>query len=474
MLSGVAFLVMGNSFGFSNVTFFNLVPGFFVGGTMATIVSYLLQQNRKILLKRHEKELEAAVSLQKVMAGKIEAEKAARASQAQLAEIFTIAPEAIITTDSTGIIKLFNKSAERIFGYSAEYVRGKSIKMLMPERFRQTYRSFIKIYDYTIESNPSDNLGNEVIGLHKNGTEFPALSSVSKTRIDGEIIYTSMFRDMTKDRELEEQIRRSQKMDAIGQLTAGIAHDFNNILGIAMGNLELLKELNDEEKILRYVDPALRAIDRGTDITKKLLGVSRNDVTKIRICSVNEVIRDLKILIAKSLTASIRVDFDLSDDIWNVAIDPGDLEDALINLSLNARDAMPDGGTLTIKTENKTLDSNYVRRNAESREGDFVMISIADTGSGMKRKVKEKILEPFFSTKETGKGTGLGLSMVYGFVKRLGGHLEISSEVNKGSVFSLYLPRVSKRPDGLEHMNGDGRNTSAGSGAETTSLVDNE
>ncbi len=264
--------------------------------------------------------------------------------------------------------------------------------------------------------------------------------------IDGNIVRAAgIARDITDHKQMEQQVRRSQKMDAVGQLTGGIAHDFNNILGIVQGNLELLEALvGDNEKASKRVEMALKGVDRGVNITKKLLGFSSRDAQQALLGSVNDYVANLVNLIAKSLTASVKVETHLAEDLWTVAIDPGDFEDSILNLSLNARDAMHEGGTLIIETSNIVLDEKYVECNPSSRPGEYVMISVSDTGEGMTDDVRDKIFEPFFTTKDTGKGTGLGLSMVYGFVKRSEGHIKVYSAQGKGTTFRIYLPRCTE------------------------------
>lgn len=250
-------------------------------------------------------------------------------------------------------------------------------------------------------------------------------------------------RDITERKKLRKQVRRSQKMDAIGQLTGGIAHDFNNILAIILGNIELLQdEIEDNSLLAPRIDDAMKATLRGASLTSKLLAFSRKDASETKNVIVNDHIEGLKELVETSLTASITIETDLFEELWPVEIDSNDFEDAILNLSLNARDAMPDGGTLIIGTANKSLDQSYVDRNPGAVAGEFVMISISDTGVGMSSEVMEKVFEPFYTTKEQGKGTGLGLSMVYSFVERSRGHLKIYSEVGKGSVIRFYLPRA--------------------------------
>lgn len=285
--------------------------------------------------------------------------------------------------------------------------------------------------------------------------------------------YLGAGRDVTYNRQLEEQVRRAQKMKAVGQLTGGIAHDFNNILGIVQGNLELLEDLVfDNENALNRVSKAQKGILRGTDITRKLLGFSSKQAGEVRVTCINTFIKNIEDLIARSLTASINVETHIDEDLWSTAVDPGDLEDAFLNLSLNARDAMPDGGTLSIETANKVFDEGNMRLFPEIHAGEYVMISVSDTGMGMTSDIKDKVLEPFFTTKEQGRGSGLGLSMVYGFIQRSGGHINIYSELGKGTTVHLFLPR--SETSGADTSINDSKITDLPTGNETILIVDDE
>jgi len=256
--------------------------------------------------------------------------------------------------------------------------------------------------------------------------------------------------DTTRQRQAEEALRRSQKMEAVGQLTGGIAHDFNNMLGVIMAHAGILEEIvGDNADARKCLDAVIKSVERGAGLTRKLLGFSRAKPQEPKRVSVNDFIGGMEGLIRKSLTPAIRVESVLAADAWPVEIDPGDLEDAVLNLALNARDAMPHGGTLVIETANKVIDKTYVERNPGSTAGEFVMIAVSDTGTGMTREVVERVFEPFFTTKPEGKGTGLGLSMVYGFVRRSGGHAKIYSEPDEGTTVRLYLPRAQGRAERL-------------------------
>ncbi|MEP3245822.1 MAG: transporter substrate-binding domain-containing protein [Sneathiella sp.] len=274
---------------------------------------------------------------------------------------------------------------------------------------------------------------------------------------------------------LEQQLRHSQKMDAVGQLTGGIAHDFNNILAIILGNLELLHESLNKERdneAKGRIDAALMGTRRGADLTRKLLNFSRNDTEGAKCINVNEFVQNLEGLLKKSLTVTIDIEFELSDELWTVDVDPGDLQDALINLSINARDAMPEGGSLVFSTQNKILDTDYARLNPQAKAGEYVMLSVSDTGQGMSSDIKEHVFEPFFTTKAQGKGTGLGLSMVYGFVKRSQGHIEIYSEIDEGTTFKIYLPRAEQEK--RQRFKSQAREHNLPGGSESILVVDDE
>ncbi|MCG8492252.1 MAG: transporter substrate-binding domain-containing protein [Sneathiellales bacterium] len=279
-----------------------------------------------------------------------------------------------------------------------------------------------------------------------------------------------------KDNErLEQQLRHAQKMDAVGQLTGGIAHDFNNILAIIQGNLELLKEsMQDkpDDRTTGRVEAAFIGAKRGAELTRKLLNFSKNETQDTQRIKVNDFIRNLDELISKSLTVAINLQYDLQEDIWEVDANPGDLQDALINLSINARDAMPDGGSLVFESKNKTLGPEHLKFKPDAKPGKYVMIAVTDTGEGMPAEIQEKVFEPFFTTKSSGRGTGLGLSMVYGFVKRSGGFLDIYSEEGEGTVIRMYLPR--SRRSRQENEKKDRKIEVVPTGEETILVVDDE
>ena len=242
------------------------------------------------------------------------------------------------------------------------------------------------------------------------------------------------------------QLRQSHKMDAVGQLTGGIAHDFNNILGIIIGNLELLKyEISGNDEALKRVVTIDEVTQRAAVLVRQLLGFSRLQATDVVVININRLILDMDILIKRSITPEVEVELQLADSLWSTGINLGDFQDSLLNIILNAHDAMPNGGRLTIETSNCTLNAAYCSQNPNLVVGEYVKLSVSDTGTGITSEQQDKIYEPFYTTKEVGKGVGLGLSMVFGFITRSKGHIEVESEPRSGTTFHLYLPRAAEQ-----------------------------
>jgi PAS domain S-box-containing protein len=240
--------------------------------------------------------------------------------------------------------------------------------------------------------------------------------------------------------ELERRLAQSQKLEAIGQLTGGIAHDFNNLLTVIVGNADTLaEELTDRPEVLSLVDMIRTAGERGAELTRHLLAFARRQALEPRTVRPDKLVDDMHNLLRRTLGENIELAVDHAADVANVSVDPAQFESALLNLCINARDAMPGGGKLMIETDNVILDENYTERRADVVPGDYVRISISDTGTGMSAEDVARAFEPFFTTKARGQGTGLGLSMVYGFVKQSGGHVAIYSELGHGTVVTLYL-----------------------------------
>ncbi len=287
------------------------------------------------------------------------------------------------------------------------------------------------------------------------------------------IRFIGTTQDITERKQMEEALRRAQKMDAVGQLTGGIAHDFNNILSIIMGNLSLLKDqVKDEGKLLERITTIDGATHRAAELVKQLLGFSRRQETDVIVSNLNRIIEGMDNLIKRSVTPEIEVDEQLAENLWVTGINQGDFQDALLNLILNARDAMPSGGRLTIETRNCTLNAAFCAQHPNLVAGEYVQLSLSDTGEGMTAAQLGKIYDPFYTTKPTGKGTGLGLSMVFGFITRSKGHIEVQSILDSGTTFLLHLPRATE--EALPINNIDQQPKAVLEGSETILAVDDE
>jgi signal transduction histidine kinase/ActR/RegA family two-component response regulator len=262
-----------------------------------------------------------------------------------------------------------------------------------------------------------------------------------------------VYRDVSQAKETERQLRQAQKMDAVGQLTGGVAHDFNNILTVITGTIEILADAVAHEPHLAEVAAMIdQAAQRGADLTQHLLAFSRKQPLEARDTDVNTLITGAAKLLRPTLGEQIEIEAALEEDCWPALVDPGQLTAALLNLAVNARDAMPGGGKLTLESGNVILDETYAQAHGDVSSGPYVMIAVSDTGHGIPAAIRDKVFEPFFTTKDVGKGTGLGLSMVYGFIKQSGGHIKIYSEEGHGTTIKIYLPRAGEKAAWLSEM----------------------
>jgi PAS domain S-box-containing protein len=357
--------------------------------------------------------------------------------------------DGLITIDRHGIIQSYNRACVSLFEYTQEEVLGQNIRILMPEPYHSEHDRYIAAYLET--GTPRIiGIGREVMGRRKDGSTFPMELAVGESPQGGNHAFVGIIRDLTERREAEkqrEQLRQSQKMEAVGQLTGGLAHDFNNLLAIIIGNLDMLREIRAEDPVTdELVRDALESALRGADLTRRLLAFARRQPLQPEQVDINEVIGAIVRLLTRTLGENISIELALSANVWPVQIDRAQFEAVIANLATNARDAMPRGGSLLIATNNGRLDEAYAAAHADVASGDYVVIEVSDSGTGMPPEVLTRIFEPFFTTKDQGKGTGLGLSMVFGFMKQSGGHITVYSEFDKGTTFRLYLPRVVDAP----------------------------
>jgi PAS domain S-box-containing protein len=351
--------------------------------------------------------------------------------------------DAIVACDAEGRISYWNPAAARAFGWSAEEVIGKDLHaVLAPERYREEAQAAFRRFR---ESGQGAALGRtrEVEALRKDGREIPvevALSALTRT---GKGAALGILRDVSERKQIEERLRRSQKLDALGQLAGGVAHDFNNLLVVINGYTELAAEALPLGAPLRADIEQIRlAGQKASVLTRQLLAFGRKQVLKPAVLALNDVVKGLEEMLRRVIGEDVRLRTELAPDLGNVLADSSQVEQILLNLVANARDAMPGGGTLLIETSNAEIDAEQVRAHAEAKPGSYVVLAVSDTGCGMAPQTMARMFEPFFSTKPSGKGTGLGLSTVYGIVRQSGGHVDVRSEVGRGSTFRIYLPRV--------------------------------
>ena len=372
-----------------------------------------------------------------------QAQQALRESMARLTAVVETAVDGFILIDARGRILLFNPACERLFGYRAEEVFHENVKMLMPEKYSLHHDNYIRNFLQTGERKIIG-IGREVIGLRKDGSTFPMDLSVGEARQDGESIFVGIIHDLTGRKQTEEQLRQAQKMEMVGQLSGGIAHDFNNLLTVIVGNAEHLSEqLKSRQDLQRIADDICQAGERGAELTQRLLAFSRRQLLQPRAVDCHELLESMHKLLRRTLRENIEIEIAPNPDPILAFADRAQLESSVLNLALNAQDAMPDGGHLTLSIGVASLDDHYQSLHPEIEAGEYAMIAVTDDGVGMTAEVAARAFEPFYTTKEVGKGSGLGLSMVYGFAKQSNGHVSIYSEAGLGTTVRIYLPNVA-------------------------------
>ena len=409
------------------------------------------------------------------IAANVAAQQALLLKEREQEEILNSMIDAVISIDEGGAILSFNMAAENLFGYTYSEIIGKNVSQLMPNPFADTHDGYLQRYMQTGEARMLG-LGREVEGRHKNKKTFPMrlfiatlpLSSESRQRFIVSCV------DLTYIKQQEEQLRRSQKMEALGKLTGGIAHDYNNMLGVIIGYAELLiSHTADQPKLLDYANKIHYAGKRGAKLTNKLLSYSRKQSPEATQLDINALLQEQQDMLQKTLTVRIKLKIDLANEIWPIWLDSNDLIDTILNISINAMHAMHDmesGAQLTIQTRNLSLKGPDALSLGLDTD-DYVQLSLRDTGSGMNVSTKEKIFDPFFTTKQE-KGTGLGLSQVGAFVSRVKGAIKVYSELGTGSTFVLYFPRYNPT-DNEKTIEPDVEIVPA-SGQETLLVVDDE
>jgi len=376
-------------------------------------------------------------------------EKALKESEIKYRQIHSTAFDAILIADRHDRLVECNPSARRMFGYEAEEMVGLGVSELMPEKYREMHTNKVRHF---LETGVSTSMNRvlEMEGLKKDGTVFPIEIVLNTFIIAGERYFTGMIRDIAERKRNEEEkefiqtrLNQSQKMEAIGRFSGGIAHDFNNVLSAIRGNAELaLEDMKKDDPAHERLDAIVLSVMLAAKLTRQLMLFSRSQRFELVPLDINKTIEDLLVMIARLIGEDIAIKTELSPDVWIIEADEGTIEQVVMNLALNAKDAMPDGGTLSIKTRNVTVAGEDCKGIPEAHPGNVVCLTVSDNGGGMEKETLQRIFEPLFTTKEAGKGTGFGLSVVYSIVKQHGGWITVRSAPDKGTTFKIYMPAL--------------------------------
>jgi two-component system cell cycle sensor histidine kinase/response regulator CckA len=398
------------------------------------------------------------------------AERALRLSEERFAKAFHASPDSItIATLSEGRFIEVNDGFERLSGFSRQEAIGRSgleLGFWTSEEERARVASLLRAEGRIRDVH--------LTFRHRSGRLRSALLSAEIVELLGEPCMLAVVRDVTDQLALEQQLRHAQKMDAVGRLAGGVAHDFNNLLMVILGHNDLLLErLPEDSPLRRHAEEVRKAARRAASLTQQLLTFSRKQVSEPRIVNPADLVRSTSEMLRRLIGENIELVTHLPADLWRVKADPGQFEQVLVNLAVNARDAMPRGGRLSIEASNVMIDESYAQRHHDVQPGAYVLLAVSDTGTGMDAATQARLFEPFFTTKEPGKGTGLGLATVYGIIKQAGGFVWVYSEAGRGTTFKVYLPRGDAAPLAEPAVAGAPGATAAG-GTETILLVEDE
>ena len=394
------------------------------------------------------------------------------AQRAHLSSILATVPEAMIVSDEHGVITSFSAGASALFGYRSEEAIGRNVRILMPEPYRAEHDGYMDNYLRTGEARIIG-YGRLVQATTKDGKILPVELAVGEARADSRRIFTSFIRDLSSRQKMEQELRQSQKMEAVGQLTGGVAHDFNNILTAIIANLELLTPMLADPDQRELAGEAQGAAQDGAKLAAQLLAFARRQPLNPKPTDVGRHVSGFSELLRRTLGEAIELRISVPAETHLSVVDGAQLQNAVLNLAINARDAMPRGGQLGIDISDARLDADYAQMYPEVRTGRYVLITVTDTGTGMSEEVRQKAFEPFFTTKPVGAGTGLGLSMVYGFVKQTGGHIQLYSEPGNGTSVRIYLPHAEAAQIDLAHAH-EGQGPDLPKGFETILLVEDD
>jgi PAS domain S-box-containing protein len=369
-----------------------------------------------------------------------QAERDVSERDARLAAFFETAVDGIVTIDERGTVETFNPAAVRMFGYEVEEVVGQNISMLMPAPYHEEHDGYLDRYLATGERRIIG-LGREVLGLRKDGTTFHLNLSVAEMRIGDRRMFSGLIHDLTDRKQLETRYLQAQKMEAVGRLASGIAHDFNNLLMGIQGCCRMAAaEVEPTSSALVPMQEILNAAERGTALTRQLLAFSRNRELEPRPILVNDALSAARVMLRHLLGEDVTLEMQLAPLGGPVLADEGQIEQILMNLAVNSRDAMPGGGKLSIRAEELDSAQSADPRLAVVAPGRWVVVEVRDSGQGMDEATLARAFEPFFTTKPEGQGTGLGLASTYGIVRQLEGHIELESELGRGTLVRMFLP----------------------------------
>jgi PAS domain S-box-containing protein len=378
------------------------------------------------------------------------AETSLAESERRFRAVLEASPNAVLAIDAKGRINYANPQVEATFGYERAELLGQPIERLLPERVVTRHVGHRDGFIDHPVARPMG-IGLDLAGRRRDGTEFPVEISLSPVETaDGLQVFATVV-DITARKSAESQLLQAQKLESIGRLAGGIAHDFNNMLFAIHGYAELLRQDLasparadlDPERALLSVDAITHAAERAAGLTAQLLAFSRQQVVLLRVLDINVAVTAIEPMVRPLIGENVQLILDLHPEVGHVRADVGQLDQIVVNLVVNARDAMPDGGTVTIRTSEVAYAAPLAIGDVDVTPGPYVLLAVTDTGSGMDQAAREHIFEPFFTTKEVGKGTGLGLATIYGIVRQAGGHVRLESEPGRGSTFKLYFPRVN-------------------------------
>lgn len=359
-----------------------------------------------------------------------------------LANIIAAAMDGIVTVNEAQRVVFFNVAAEKIFGVPTTDAIGQPLERFIPERFRHAHRThFGRFADSHVSRRQMGSFGT-IFGIRANGEEFPIEAMISQTVVDGERLFTVFLRDISERKSLEEQFLRAQRMESIGTLAGGIAHDLNNVLAPILMAVALLQKRTDDEASLRLLELLRANAERGADMIKQVLSFARGVQSDRLALQAKYLIYEIAKILKETFPRNIEIHTLVKEDPWLVAGDITQLHQVLMNLCINARDAMPNGGALRFEIQNIRIDETYAHMNADATTGPHIQITVSDTGHGIAPEAMKRIFEPFYTTKEHSKGTGLGLSTALGIVRSHGGFINVDSEPGKGTQFKIYLPAI--------------------------------